>query len=1005
MKLKFEPDLDFQQHAIAAVCDVFEGQTRSTSPFTVLAPSSEQVSFTDAHAGGATHGTGNTLDITTERVRENLRRVQLMHGLPPTEDVALDDLNLTVEMETGTGKTYVYLRTIFELHRRYGFSKFIIVVPSIAIKEGVNKSIQIMREHFAELYGNPAFEHFVYDSKQLGQVRGFATSTTIQVMVATIQSLHKTDLTLFHKQTEKLSGAKPIELIQQVRPIVIVDEPQSVEGGRHGAGRKALDAMQPLCTLRYSATHTAKYEMVYRLDAVDAYERQLVKGIEVASAQVEGAHDRPYVRVVQVKKTRTKLWAQLEVDCAGGPTGVTRKVVNAYAEDSLWDTTSRDVYRDVRVGEIISRGKQKMVQLFVPGDEAWLAEGESHGGVDPGELHRLMIRRTVRQHLKRELALVPRGIKVLSLFFVDKVENYRSYDKDGQPIQGAFAQIFEEEYEAARRHPSFRALFRGGEHPDVGALHEGYFSIDKKRRWVDTKESNASGRAAAQEAYALIMRDKERLLSLSTPLKFIFSHSALKEGWDNPNVFQICSLRDMNTERQRRQSIGRGLRLCVQQDGTRVYDPSINRLTVIATESVREFAAKLQEEIQKETGIEFGRVKQDAFAHIPVLDPDTPDGEPHALGAAASQLLVQWLKNQGYVSSAGQVQPKLKRALVSGELALPDAFTPQAVPILKLLRKLTRSIEVKDADKAQKVNVNRQVLDSPEFRALWDRIKHKTLYQVRFDAEALVQSCIDEMQTPAYNPGRARIVWTKATLDINMGGVRAGTEQLLGSPSALAAGSVPLPDILTELQDATGLTRRSIGRILTESGQLHLFRRAPQAFIKATADLINRKRREALIQDIRYERLGDSEFYAMELFDDRELMAYIGDNTVESTKSPHAHIVYDSAGVEKGFAEFLQGSDAVKLFAKLPSWFKIPTPVGTYNPDWALLVDTDDGERLYFVIETKGSLDPTDLRHKEAAKIHCGRRHFQALTDVVSDGPPVTYEVATKGAEFTKLWG
>ena len=982
MKLKFEPDLDFQQQAIRAVCDVFEGQSQSTSPFTVLAPASRQASLLDGGASMRTQGLGNALDLTADRIRQNLRRVQIRHGLPPTDDVDLNDLNLTVEMETGTGKTYVYLRTIFELNKRYGFSKFIAVVPSIAIKEGVNKSIEIMREHFAELYGNPPFEHFVYDSSQLGQVRSFATSTSIQVMVATIQSLRKTDLTLFHKPTEKLSGARPIDLIREVRPIVIVDEPQSVEGGRHGAGRQALDEMQPLCTLRYSATHVDKYDMVYRLDAVDAYERRLVKGIEVAAAQVDGAHDRPYVRVIKVEKRGRKLWAKVELDCAGGPAGVTRKVVNVYSEDDLAEHTGRDVYRNVRVGEIYSKGRNdKRVQLFVPGKVLWLHEGDSHGGIDLADLHRHMIRRTIHQHLRKELNLVPRGIKVLTLFFIDRVEHYRSYD-DGQAQKGRLARVFEEEYQAALRYPDFSGLFQPEEHTDVDAVHDGYFSIDKKGRSVNTVESNATGRQNAQRAYELIMRKKEELVSLGTPLKFIFSHSALKEGWDNPNVFQICSLRDMSTERQRRQSIGRGLRLCVQQDGTRVYDPSVNRLTVIATESVAEFASRLQEEIEKETGIQFGRVQNDTFAHIAVVDPDDPDAEPQALGTEASKRLVSWLKDRGYVARSGKVNEKLKRDLDSGELELPEEFTDQAQPIKKLLRKLTRNIEVKDADKATKVRVNRKVLDSPEFRALWDRIKYRTLYQVRFDADALVQACIEDMQSPVYNPGRATITWSKADLEIDVGGVRAGKSKHMATTTLVSA-DLPLPDVLTELQDATGLTRRSIARILKESGQLHLFKRAPQPFIKATTDLINRKRRQFLIENIRYERLGDSDYYAMELFENQELMAYIGENTVESTKSPHQYIVYDSKNVEQGFAEFLEGSERVKLFAKLPGWFRIPTPLGTYNPDWAVLVDTDGGQRLYFVVETKGSLDSLDLRGKEGAKIYCGRheRSWVAIVD------------------------
>lgn len=1012
MKLQFEPKLAFQLQAIEAVCDVFEGQESKPSAFTVLrSKGGEQLSLGERAEASGSLGVGNRLSLLEEELLANLRKVQLRHGLPPTEAVDLGDLNLTVEMETGTGKTYVYLRTVYELNKAYGFTKFIVVVPSIAIKEGVAKSLEIMRDHFAELYGNPSFNWFVYDSSNLGQVRGFATSPHIEVMVATIQALHKTDQRLFHQPNDKLGGAKPIELIQQVRPIVIVDEPQSVDGGDQGAGREALREMQPLCTLRYSATHVNKHNMVYRLDAVDAYERRLVKGIEVASAQVDGAHDLPFVRLVEVcRKGKSNIYARLELDCAGGPDGVTRVVRNVHDNDDLEQVTRRSVYSDVRVGEIVKKGRNdKRMLLHVPGDSLWLNEGEAHGDVPIEALQRLMIRRTIRQHLDRELTLRPRGIKVLSLFFVEKVQHYRSYDEDGQPVKGKFATMFEEEYAAAAKLDRYSDLFGSVDLAAVDQVHDGYFSIDKQRKWVDTYEGNQGGRAAAEAAYNLIMKDKEKLLSLDTPLKFIFSHSALKEGWDNPNVFQICSLREMSSERQRRQSIGRGLRLCVNQDGRRVREDGVNRLTVIATESVAQFAAKLQEEMEKETGIKFGVVEKHTFASIPVMG---ADGEPTALGVEQSETLWTWLKSQGYIDRKGKVQEKLARELQDNTFKVPEAFQEQQPVIAQLLRKLTKGIEVKDADKPKPVKVRREVLDSPEFRALWNRIKYRTAYQVEFDPDVLVDNCVEAMKAATFAPGRARLVWTKADLEIDEAGVHTKGEKMIGSPRALGGHGIPLPDILTELQDATGLTRRSLAAILIRSGQLYQFEASPQAFTKAAADLINRMRRQAIVKGIKYQRLGDSEYYAMSLFQDQELLAYIGENTVPSSKSPYEHIVYQSGGGgsgggEKGFAEFLEQTPAVKVFTKLPGWFKIPTPLGTYNPDWAVVVDTEDGESLYFVVETKGSLDPTDLRDKEAAKIHCGRRHFAVLADVptvVADGGAVHYDVATQGADFSKLW-
>jgi len=1006
LKLQFEPSLDYQAQAIAAVRGLFEGQEESSSLFTVLRPAGlEQQSIGQAPSDTNTKGIGNCLNLLKEEMLANLRRIQLANGLRASDTIDLKDLNFTVEMETGTGKTYVYLRTIHELHKHYGFTKFIIVVPSIAIKEGVAKSLEITHDHLRELYGNPPFNTFVYDSSDLGQVRGFATSPHIEVMVATIQALHKTDQRLFHQPTEKLGGARPIDIIKGVRPIVIVDEPQSVDGGDRGRGRAALREMEPLCTLRYSATHNNPHHMVYRLDAVDAYEQRLVKGIDVAAAKIEGAHDLPFVRVVGInRRGRSNLFVRLELDCAGAGGSVTRKVLTVHDGDDLGQVTRRAVYDEMRVGEIAIRGKNKRVQIHVPGDEIWLTEGEIWGDAPIEGLQRQMIRRTIRAHLDRELALRPKGIKVLSLFFVDEVRHYRSYDEDGQPVPGKFARMFEEEYRAAAKQQKYNGLFEKIDHVAVDQVHDGYFSADKKRRWVDTYEGNQKGRQAAEEAYNLIMKDKERLLSLDTPLKFIFSHSALREGWDNPNVFQICSLREMSTERQRRQSIGRGLRLCVNQDGCRVREEGVNRLTVIATESVQEFAARLQEEIEEETGLRFGIVERHTFANIPVVG---DDGQPEPLGVDRSEELWAWLRERGYIDRTGKVQQKLAGDLLSGSFDVPEEFGGQRAAITRILRKLAKGIEVKDADKGDKIRPRREVLDDPDFRALWDRIKYRTAYQVEFDPEKLIQDCIEEMQGPTFVVGRARLSWTRANIEIDKAGVHAGEEKLVDTPRTLTAEGIELPDILTELQDRTGLTRRSISRILTDSEQLWQFQSSPQAFIKAAADLINRKRREALIKGIKYERLGDGEYYALSLFEDQELKAYIGENAIPSTKSPYEHVLYDSPTVEKPFAEFLENAEAVRFFAKLPGWFKIPTPLGTYNPDWAVLVEKDAEQKLYFVIETKGSLDPTDLRNKEAAKIHCGRRHFAVMgdvPDVVSEGAPIRYEVATSGGDFTRFW-
>lgn len=1034
MKLHFEAELDFQLEAIAAVVDLFEGRTEESSQFTVLPPGAAAQLQLDGRLQGT--GVGNAWGLSPEQVLANLRRVQLRVGLAPSEGpLDLDDLDITVEMETGTGKTYVYLRTVYELHQRYGLTKFIVVVPSVAIREGVKKSLDIMAEHLGGLYGNPPVRSFVYDSSDLPRVQSFATSPQLEIMVATIQALRQTDQVLFHRPTEKLQGARPAELIQGTRPVVIVDEPQSVDGGAAGAGRQALRALHPLLTLRYSATHIDRHHMVYRLDAVDAFERKLVKAIQVSSATVHGGGDRAYVRLVEVvRKGKSRLFARLEVDTEDGKGGVRRTVVRAMDGDELEEHTGRALYRDLRVGEVRygRRAEDREVQLFTPdGEEHWLAEGAALGDVPLAELQRQMIRRTIAEHLKRAARLHPKGIKVLSLFFVDEVAHYRSYDAEGNAVPGPFARAFEAEYRALCRDRKVRAAF--GEHgpPDPSTVHDGYFSIDRSRRkgtskWVDTQERNAKGRAAAEEAYKLIMQDKERLLSLDTPLQFIFSHSALREGWDNPNVFQLCSLRDMRTERQRRQSIGRGLRLCVNQQGRRVRDPGINRLTVVALESVADFAAGLQREIAEQAGITFGVVDKGAFAALvlPAGEGEGGRSEPEPLGTERSAALWRWLKEQGYIDALGRVTEALAAALAAEALDLPEAFAGLEAEVLRILRKLARGVEVRDADEAEPVELNREVLDHPDFQALWGRIKHKTVYRVHFDVETLAARCVAAMQDEDFEPERLRLTWTTARLDVDQAGVHVEKARQVGGPRSLRGERPPVPDVLTALQDRTGLTRRTLARILVDSGQLGLLARRPQAFLQATVAVIRRELRRALVDGVRYERLGDSEAYALSLFEERELVAYLGRNAVPSTKSPHRYTVYDSEGIEKPFAEWLEGAEAVRFYVKLPGWFRIPTPLGAYNPDWAVLVEApgaaEGQEKLYFVVETKGHLELERLRLTEADKIRCGKRHFAALAEEVlppeggsmlredvpayGAAPGARYVVARDGQDFVQRW-
>ena len=905
MKLHFENPytddrLGYQKSAIESVCDLFRGQEICRTDFTVTrdpASLQQRMSFVENDLG-----IGNRLTLLDDELLKNLHDIQLRNGLPPSASLATGDF--TVEMETGTGKTYVYLRTIFELNQRYGFTKFVIVVPSVAIKEGVYKTLQITEEHFRSLYANTPFEYFLYDSSKLGQVRNFATSPNIQIMVVTVGAINKKDVNNLYKDSEKTGGEKPIDLIKSTKPILIVDEPQSVDGGLEGRGKEALGAMNPLCTLRYSATHVEKHHMVYRLDAVDAYERKLVKQIEVAAAGIEGGYNKPYVRLLSVSSKRGVIAAKVELDVQT-LTGVRRKEVTAQDGDNLEMTTGRAIYHDFRVGEIRVEKGNEFMELRYPGGERYLNPGEAHGDLEPLALQREMIRRTIKEHLDKEFRLAPQGIKVLSLFFINAVERYRKYDDDGNPVKGDYAAIFEEEYRRLAKHPDYQGLFKEVDVETAAeAVHDGYFSIDRKKVGTKTVEVFKDTRGDSKtddDTYNLIMRDKEKLLSFETPLKFIFSHSALREGWDNPNVFQICALREMGTERERRQTIGRGLRLCVNQQGERLRGFDVNTLTVVATESYEQFAESLQKEIEDETDIRFGIVADHQFAGVSVIG---ADGKVAPLGFEKSKVLWAHLGVAGYIDAKGKVQDTLRKALKDGTFTVPDPFAAQLPQVKEILRKLAGKLDIKNADERKQVKTRQAVLHSADFKALWDRIKDRTTYRVQFDNEALIQTC---------------------------------TEAIKGAP----------PISKTRLQ----------------------WRMADIA--------IGRAKRLALVDGIKYQRLGDEYYYAQQLFEQKELTGYLK-SMLDATKSVYEQVIYQS-DIERTFAEQLEKNEAIKVYAKLPGWFKVPTPLGSYNPDWAVLVEKDGAERLYFVVETKGSLFAEDIREQENTKIKCGEAHFQAL--------------------------
>ena len=1001
MKLHFEDDLDYQLAAIESVVALFKGQEISRSEFTVTFQPDIYANAGPNFSLGLEEsqlGIGNRLVLVDEEIEENLRNVQLKNGLQPTAKLASGDF--TVEMETGTGKTYVYLRTIFELNKNYGFTKFVVVVPSVAIKEGTYKTLQITQEHFEGLYPKAkGYEYFLYNSSKLGQVRNFATSSNIQIMVTTVGAINKKDVNNLYKENENTGGEKPIDLVRATNPIIIVDEPQSVDGGLTGKGKEALGAMNPLCTLRYSATHIDKHHMAFRLDAVDAYERGLVKQIEVASLEVDSGGNKPYVQLISTHNKRGSITALVELEYPA-KVGVTRKTVTVEDGDDLEQLTSRQIYENIQIGTITCGKNNESVEVKGDGFNTLLKPGDAVGGVDPDQLKRMMIRRTIKEHLEKELTFAANNkpIKVLSLFFVDSVEHYRKYDEDGNAIKGKYALMFEEEYQKLGKLEEYKSLFNDIDlKSDAAEVHDGYFSIDKKGKTVDVEYGARGGETAgsqqnSERAYNLIMKDKEKLLSFGTKLKFIFSHSALKEGWDNPNVFQICSLRDMGSERERRQTLGRGLRLCVNQNGERLRGNDVNTLTVIATENYEKFAENLQKEIEQDTGIRFGIVEPHQFATIQIQD---DQGDVSPLGVEQSEKVWQFLKDQEFVDSKGKVQDTLRATLKDGTFQIPDEMKQElaenhgaeqadaiAADIQAVLRKLAGKLDIKNADERKTIRTRQAILESDDFRMLWDRIKYKTTYRVDFDNLKLLNDCADTIRSCSpITKTRAR--FRKADIAIGKGGVQAA-ENTVSDFVTLNERDIELPDIITDLQDKTQLTRKSIVQILRESGRLQDFLRNPQQFIDYCSEAIIRTKRLALVNGIKYTKIGEDHYYAQELFEQEELKGYLK-NTLEVQRSVYTHVVYDSEGIEKKFAEDLENNENVKVYAKLPAWFKVPTPLGSYNPDWAVVVNVGGEEKLYFVVETKSSTWWDDLRHLEGAKIKCGEQHFEAVRDGVEN--------------------
>ena len=874
MKIRFDSNQAYQLDAINAVADAFDGQPLAAGAFEV------RLELSDQMAGWTELGIGNRMALDDGAMLANLHGVQARNEISPSaalETLPSTDLsgqpaafyNFSVEMETGTGKTYVYLRTIFELHQRYGFSKFIIVVPSVAIREGVMASVRMTQEHFKTLYGNAPVDCWVYDSRQVSRLRQFAASNTLQILVMNIQAFDKKDIAVIHKDNDRLSGRKPIEFVQAARPIVIMDEPQNMETD---TAKAAIASLNPLCALRYSATHRNPYNLLYRLDPVKAYDLKLVKRIEVASVLDEPDFNQPYIQVQSITATRTKITAKIAID-VNADSGPQRKTLTLSSGGvDLFDRSNkRGSYKGFIVDEIDAGNG---CVSFTNGLTLYV--GETHGG-RADDVMRVQIRETIKEHFEKELRIrktLPDGqrLKVLSLFFIDRVANY-------WPEDGKIRHWFVEAYQEIAANPKYLEL----EPLPVDKVHNGYFAAYKgipKDTRGDTQADN--------EVYELIMSKKEQLLSMGEPLRFIFSHSALREGWDNPNVFQICTLNETRSEIKKRQEIGRGLRLPVLETGERCFDSNINRLTVIANESYDDFARKLQTEIEDECGVKFeGRItnKKDRLS---------------------ANLKQGWRLNE-------------------------------------------------------------------DFKELWQRIKHKTRYAVDYETATLIGNASERLK------GMEKIEPTKIMVQkVGVGMDKNGLSTTLLAVNQAKAdySAVQIPDLLSYLQGKTELTRSTLAQILIQSGRLIDVKHNPQQFLDQALVAIQAELHDLMINGIKYERINGQE-YEMMLFDDPKLpiMGYV--TNMMAVNNSIYDVVFWESEVERAFAEAMSARQDIRMFIKLPSWFKVETPIGTYNPDWAIVKEAD--EKVYLVRETKGTKDQFKLRGSEWAKIQCGKAHFDTL--------------------------
>lgn len=1025
MKLRFKHQ-KFQEDATNAVCDVFAGQPNETRKFLVDQGSGKQSSVFD-------NGWGNPeIRLRPEDILKNLRGVQKEHGIAPVahkletliSKVVWDDGSkqtverpvFTVEMETGTGKTYTYIKTMYEMNARYGWSKFIIVVPSVAIREGVAKSFEITADHFREEYGK-ACRFFVYNSARLNELDNFAEDPGINVMIVNTQAFNASgkDARRIYMKLDSFRSRRPIDVIAAVNPIVIVDEPQSVIGvsGSKNVTRDSLGKFNPLFYINYSATHRENFNMVYRLDAVDAYQKQLVKKITVKGISVRGTtatNGYLYLQRINVYPNKSpSATVVFEYNSATG-TGIRKQTKTFIHGDNIYDHSGEiEAYRN---GYTIARinARDGFVE-FTNGLK--LEPGEVVGDSSAEDIRRIQIRETIMSHLEKERELYKKGIKVLSLFFIDEVAKYKDYEAEDQ--KGVYAKVFEEEYAHAidrffeqlpfEEDTDYRTFL---ERDDRSRIHAGYFSVDKKGRAINSEVKRGESESSDVSAYDLIMKNKERLLSNEEPVRFIFSHSALREGWDNPNVFQICTLRTSSGEIKKRQEIGRGLRLSVNRDGERMDAEvlgthgvhEVNSLTVIANESYQEFAKALQDEFYEVIKNRPKEITEELFEGQ--VWADDAGNEVEVNGRDAARLFVR-LEDSGLIID-GQptdefhsMTPELRTQKIGEVLAaVSPELAPHAESALLLIESVydpKKSPMVSNARAKATLNLSQEKFASKEFKELWERINSKTYYTVQFDEAKLIQSCVNALNS------KLRV--SKTTVVITEGYLKSTNQDSSPEMKKLVGREVVLEeiasrgvtyDLVGEISTVTRLTRRTVAKILSgiEPVVFNLFSANPEEFIREAIKLIDEQKASTIIEHITYDKL-DERWNAEEIFVDPTITGEYGKNIIDAKKHLFDKVRYDST-IEKDLATEMDIAENIELYVKLPSGFYINTPMGKYNPDWAITFKEGAVKHIYFVAETKGDTSDIQLREVERAKIECARRHFDKISnDTVKYSAVSTY--------------